>query len=277
MQKDEIERLSSLLDERNIRLMEREVELAERFEEISAQKEELTAAIEELTLVNNQLTEKNRELDQILYRASHDLIGPISSIEGILNIISNENIPANIKVYLTHIAHKNGQLREFMIALSTFARITQNVWSLENINVYQAVQSSIADLSYLPHFSSIDFRFDISPDMEIKIDRLVFVTVLKNLLSNAIVFRSRYNVDGCVSINIFNNKNEIKIEVEDDGEGISPSISAKIYDMFYRGSSNSVGLGMGLYMVKKIVQRMNGDIDWICNNGKTIFKVTLTL
>jgi signal transduction histidine kinase len=277
MQKIEIEHLNALIDERNIKLMEREVELAERIEEINAQKEELTAAIDELTFANQQLIDRNNELDQILYKTSHDLISPIISIDGVLKVIKNENIPEQLKVYLHHIEQKNNQMREIIFALNTLARINQNEWAIEKINVSELVNVSLQELSTLPNFYALKLEINIDARLIVEIDKLVLKTVIKNLISNAIIFRKKNQTDGFIKINITKSDSELKIEIIDNGEGILPTIFDKIDEIFYRGSSKSLGMGMGLYITKKIAQRMNGSLKWMCINHNTIFTVNLFL
>ena len=68
---------------------------------------------------------------------------------------------------------------------------------------------------------------------------------------------------------------DLSIEVVDDGEGISPAISNEIFNMFYRGSERSHGQGLGLYIVKSVVERMKGQIRWISKSGKTTFQIIL--
>ena len=93
MEEEEIKTLTELLNERTMALMARETDLADRKEEIEAQQEEITAAVEEVQAKNkvlvatlDQLQERNQELDEILYRFSHDLRSPVASILGILSL-----------------------------------------------------------------------------------------------------------------------------------------------------------------------------------------------
>ena len=67
------------------------------------------------------------------------------------------------------------------------------------------------------------------------------------------------------------------IQVHDDGEGVDPAIAHKIFDMFFRGSDKSHGIGLGLYIVKKAIDRLNGTINWGCTEGKSIFRIGLPL
>src|SRR5688572_16348727 len=133
VEQDETKRLSDLLDERTMALMERESDLADRMEEIEAQKEELTAAVEELSRQNikleyalDELRERNRELDQILYRASHDLRSPITSIVGILNVLEYEPLTDLQVECFAHIRDRSLQMDELLGSLSILAKTISN-------------------------------------------------------------------------------------------------------------------------------------------------------
>lgn len=100
----EIENLIKLLEDKNNYLQERERDLADKTEELLAQKDMLTAAIEEVMLKNDSLNktlmtlrDRNFEMDQILYRTSHDLRSPLSSIRGILELAKAEPQSASMK------------------------------------------------------------------------------------------------------------------------------------------------------------------------------------
>jgi signal transduction histidine kinase len=110
-----------MLEEKNLKLLERERDLAEKQEELQAQKEELTAAIEELVNKNNSLTDtliqlqkRNKELDLLLYRASHDLKTPVSSIQGLVNLMESEPITPEQKQLLEFIEQKTSQIHVVM-------------------------------------------------------------------------------------------------------------------------------------------------------------------
>lgn len=280
MEHDEIKRLSELLDQRTMALMERESDLADRMEEIEAQKEELTAAVEELERQNEklevaleELKERNRELDQILYRASHDLRSPITSIVGILNLLEYEPLTPILEGYFRHIRDKSVQMDELLKSLSILAKTISNDVHFSVVNLDQLVRTCIGDLKFSTNFSTVVIRTETDPQQEVVTDRLLVSIVVKNLLSNALTFRDP-GQEGSVVIRAAISPGGFHIEVEDDGEGIADSVRNHVFDMFYRGSERSTGSGLGLYIVKKVMNHLKGSIDFSSSAGITTFKAT---
>jgi len=278
---EEIQRLSALLDQRTMALMERESDLADRMEEIEAQKEELTAAVEELDSRNKmletaleELKERNQELDQILYRASHDLRSPITSIVGILNLLEHEPLSAVQKQCFGHIRDKSSQMDELLKSLSTLSKTISNDIHFSKVNLDLSIRSCINDLRYLSNFSSVAIRTEFNGPGEVTTDNLLTCIIVKNLLANALTFRDPAK-DGLIFIRSTVFDSYFEIEVIDNGEGISDDIKDKIFDMFYRGSELSTGSGLGLYIVRKIIDQLKGHIQFATGNGLTRFKVVL--
>lgn len=278
---EDIKRLSALLDERTMALMERESDLADRMEEIEAQQEELTAAVEEVESKNRmlesaleELKERNQELDQILYRASHDLRSPVTSIVGILNLLESEELNSFQKKCFEHIREQSSQMDELLKSLSTLSKAISNDIHYSRVHADLAIRSCVNDLRYLPNFDRVVIRTKVEGATEVITDKLLICIVLKNLLSNSLTFRDA-NREGLVQIHLTGYNDYFEIEVIDDGEGISDSVKEKIFDMFYRGSERSTGSGLGLYIVKKIVDQLSGHIQFTCNGGVTRFKVVL--
>jgi signal transduction histidine kinase len=277
----EIERLSTLLDQRTMTLMERESDLADRMEEIEAQKEELTAAVEELHNKNKilenaleDLKERNQELDQILYRTSHDLRSPMTSIVGILNILEYEPLSEIQKNCFGHIRDKSSQMDELLKSLSTLSKTISNDIHFSKVNLDLSIRSCINDLRYLPNFSSVVIRTETSRPCDVITDNLLVCIIIKNLVANSLTFRDPAK-EGVVLIHSIVSNSYFEIEITDDGEGISDSIKDKIFNMFYRGSELSTGSGLGFYIVRKIVDQLNGHIQFTSTEGFTRFKVVL--
>jgi signal transduction histidine kinase len=277
----EIIKLSTLLDQRTMALMERESDLADRMEEIDAQKEELTAAVEELHRRNKilevaleNLKERNQELDQILYRASHDLRSPVTSIVGILNVLEHEPLSEIQEKCFGHIRDKSTQMDELLKSLSTLAKTISNDIHFSRVNIETGIRSCVNDLRYLPNFSSVVIRIEHNGPGDVFTDALLVCIIIKNLLANALTFRDG-GKDGLIVIRSAVFDSYFEIEIIDDGEGISNSVKDRIFDMFYRGSERSTGSGLGLYIVRKIVDQLNGQLQFSTSNALTRFKVTL--
>jgi signal transduction histidine kinase len=281
VEQKEIQRLIALLDERTMALMERESDLADRMEELEAQKEELTAAVEELESKNKmlesaleKLKERNQELDQILYRASHDLRSPITSIVGILNLLEHEPLSVIQKKCFEHIRDKSSQMDELLKSLSTLAKTISNDIHFSKVSLDLAIRNCLNDLRYFPDFSSAVIRSETEGLHEVNTDRLLVCIIIKNLVTNSLTFRDP-SKDGMILIRSTGFDSYFEIEITDDGEGIADSIKDKIFDMFYRGSERSTGSGLGLYIVRKIVDQLKGHIQFTSGDGLTRFKVVL--
>ena len=260
--------------------MERESDLADRMEEIEAQKEELTAVVEELARQNlklettlEELTERNRELDQILYRASHDLRSPITSIMGILNILEYEPISETQAKCFAHIRDKSSQMDELLKSLSILAKTISNDVHFSIVNPDQLIRGCIADLKFTPNFSRVIIRTDTPPG-EVITDHLLLSIVVRNILSNALTFRDPKKA-GLIFIRSLVTETYFEIEVVDDGDGISEAAKIHIFDMFYRASERSTGSGLGLYIVRKVMNHLEGHIEFSSENNSTRFKIVL--
>jgi signal transduction histidine kinase len=281
MEDDRIARLQTMLDERTMALMARESDLADRSEEMDAQKEELSAAIEELQGKNNTLTEtlaqlkeRNQELDQILYRCSHDLKAPISSIVGLLNILNYGPLSEDQKTCVDHIQVKTSQMDELLRSLSALAKTTADDVHFDSFNINSLVKNCMEDFSSNPQSHYINLHCQSVGKEDAHSDRLLLSIVIKNLLANSLIFRQP-NVPGFIKIKTSVSDQFLEIEMEDDGEGIADSIKEHVFEMFYRGSERSNGSGLGLYIARKIVDQLAGTIDFISKAGSTTFKVKI--
>jgi signal transduction histidine kinase len=98
--------------------------------------------------------------------------------------------------------------------------------------------------------------------------------LLNNLVSNAIRYQNPKAEAPFVDIDVTTSDDEAIISVKDNGIGISSENQPKVYDMFYRVSQNSVGSGLGLYIVKETIDKLQGKIEMDSELGKgTIFNI----
>ena len=261
------------MNERTMKLMERESELADRFEELEAQKEELTAAVEELIDKNKLLAERNRELDQILYRASHDLGSPVASMVGVLSLLQLETVPENFKPYCEHFEKAIHQMQAVVKTLILLGQATSESFNPSVFQIQDIVEEEINQLNYLGNFSQLEFKKSFTGEGRLYADESQLRIILKCVLANAVIFRNTGK--GFVYVDVEVHPDQLNLRITDDGEGISAETGKKIFDMFYRGSEKSVGMGMGLYMVRKIVDRLRGSLMWQSGNGQTVFTISI--
>ena len=279
MNPEEVGQLVKLLEEKNNRLQERERELEERSEELMAQKEELTAAIEELIGKNESLNatlaklqERNFELDQILYRTSHDLRSPVTSMKGIMMLMKADQLTASSQEYSRHLETRIQQMDGLLNSLTTLARVMSDPLQVSSITVAHLLQEviSLSDADHPDAPADIQLRIQVD---SVSSDLGLLTAMLLELFNNARTFTA----NGKASVDVIwkSTATEWYLEVKDDGEGMPVEVQPKIFDMFYRGSERSKGNGLGLYIVRKALERLDGRIDFVSKPGETRFMIYL--
>ncbi|MCF8433682.1 MAG: ATP-binding protein, partial [Crocinitomicaceae bacterium] len=99
---------------------------------------------------------------------------------------------------------------------------------------------------------------------------------MKNLISNGIKYRRQSNEVSYVEVKLQSDSEHFYITISDNGEGIKAENQEKVFDMFYRASTTSAGTGLGLYICKDIILKLNGKMILVSEFGEgTVIKLTL--
>lgn len=252
--------------------------LAEINEELEAQKEELTAAIEELERQNKKLHDTNRllesrnmELDQLIYRTNHDLKSPITSIEGITNILKLELEGSKYDNLIQHIETN----------ISTFKGILHSIVSLSQ-NLRKEEDSSLLNLNDEIHRVVNKFKFlhskisvNCNTNIFINTDQTRLEEIMRAVITNAIDFKS-VNKKSWINIDANQLKEGCKISIIDNGIGMNKEVLNQCTEMFYRGSELSKGAGLGLYVTKRLVEVLHGELNIrSCEGSGTTIEILL--
>jgi signal transduction histidine kinase len=280
--RNDIDSLLAKLKEESRKLSEREQDIHEQAEELASQKEELTAAIEELMAKNrsleetlNQLRERNYELDQILYRTSHDLRSPLSSIKGILALLQLEPQSDVIRNYGKHIENQANEMDSLLRSLASLSKSILEDPKLDVIDLSRLIWQVVNEYRHLPGWKHVEVSVDVH-DTNFFSDVGLITIIFQSLFSNAFIFRDPGKT-GRLIIRTREQNDNWMAEIIDDGEGIETSIGPHIFDMFYRGSERSIGSGLGLYVAKKAVERLKGNISFHHEAGATCFTISVPL
>lgn len=281
MDTDDLRGLVSLLEQRNKLLAEKERELADRNEELSSQQEELTAAIEELNEKNKSLLvalenlqQRNSELDQILYRASHDLRTPVSSIVGLLGLLKSDGLKPSQLSTFQHLQQKTFQMQTLLDSLTMLAQASFDNINPKSVDVVSLVNEVKSGFSSFECYQNVDVLVNVPNDSNVIVDGRLLRIILTVLLSNAFTYRNP-TVRGKIAVSLSLDQHNMLLEISDDGEGIPQAIANRVFEMFYRGSERSTGSGLGLYILQRIVQRLDGNVSFASKPGATTFSVRL--
>ena len=208
-----------------------------------------------------ELQKKNAEIEQFTYSVSHDLRSPLVTINTFLGYLEQdlatndtEKIFQDI-LYIHNAADKMDRLLHELLELS---RIGRHESTPVIVSFRELIDEVLATLAGA--LSETQAVIEVS-DMDLMLngDRLRLGQIWQNLLENALKYRGDANIP---HINIWfeHRDNETLFYVRDNGIGIAPENGDKIFGMFEKLDLNSVGAGLGLSMVKSIVEMYDGRI-----------------
>jgi signal transduction histidine kinase len=234
------------------------------------QKKELVRANDEIKRINENLeglvaqrtkllAEANRELDIFLYRASHDLRSPVCSIIGLCNIAAHLS-HGESKDLIEKVVHTTAAMDRLLKKLSIISEINQpsNFSSITLLDMVESVQHQFEKVI---KSNQVKWKVDCPADMVIYSYPNLLQAILTNLMENALfysVLKNRGNA--IVEVTAALKNGQLVISVYDNGVGIDKAIIPRLYDMFFKGNENSKGNGLGLYIVYKSVQALEGNI-----------------
>lgn len=211
---------------------------------------------------NNLLEEKSEELNLFLYSASHDLKGPLKTIEGLCNIglyekdsdiEEGKELFKLIKKKLLNLESNIADLNTYTKIQDTSTEVTEiNFDTLHNAILERFVENNNYNNSTIQLKNELQKPF-ISDSFAVK-------SIYQNIFENALKYSSPER-DLILNITIEDLTSHIKINFKDNGVGIPEDIQPKIFNMFYRGNINSKNdTGLGLYIVKKALTKIGGAI-----------------
>ena len=232
----------------------------------------------DLERVNLSLKQVNDELDNFIYKTSHDIRGPLASLKGMCNVALMDVQDQLALDYLRKLDITAERLNSILTRLLIVNQINNSKIAVSRID-FPRIISEIMLLEKkkgLPQKIEIRRRIATGADMEIQSDKELVRIVLENLIDNAIKFYDESeHVKSFVEIDIApTGDGSVKARVIDNGIGISESNPGKLFQMFFRASERSEIGGIGLYIVKTATAKIGGKVGLLTTpDGYTEFYV----
>ena len=225
-----------------------------------------------------KLKKANKQLDSFLYSTSHDLRAPIASVLGLTNLAKMELRDETSLKYFEMIESRIKKM-DFVIAdILQLARTTKAELKIEQIDFNKLLQEVITDVKFNKGAKAINLRYTPNASFVLFSDYTQLKIILGNLVGNAVKYHSVEQVDPFIAVRFISKQEEIIIEIEDNGTGIAKQYQKKIFNMFFRATTQSEGTGLGLYIVAEAVAKLQGKIVVQAEVGKgSIFTITLPL
>lgn len=278
----------------NKKLIDKNTETANQNRQLTNQKEKiavlnlnLNSKVEERTQelersIEN-LAEVKHELDTFMYRASHDLRAPLVRLEGLSNLLkmSTKGLEDDSNMQLIYEVHTYIEL--FDATLKQMDTMLRRLMQLHDLIEEELFFTEIEDLqlfveeaktaAYDYAHNGISIKAKTESYAPLITDKKWLRLIIINLLRNSLIY---HNINDKPAIELFIKVEDqhILIEVTDNGEGIPADLLGSIFNMFVRSSERSIGSGLGLYLVKKAINKLEGNI--FCNSTlftKTTFSV----
>ncbi|HEY4496709.1 MAG TPA: ATP-binding protein [Candidatus Paceibacterota bacterium] len=224
--------------------------------------------------------------------ASHQLRTPLSAVKWYSEMLlagDAGEITETQKRYLDEVYNSNERMIELVGALLDVSRLELGTFSVEpeNILITDIAEDLIKENEHLIDKKNIKFKTDFDKDLApAMLDKKLIGIIIQNLLSNALKYTPN---GGSVSLDIKlvaivnkkieKGKDQILIKVSDSGYGIPKSQQSKIFTKLFRAdnvrSKDTEGTGLGLYIVKSILETAGGDIwfDSVENEGSTFYVI----
>jgi PAS domain S-box-containing protein len=212
-----------------------------------------------LNETNDILTKLNRELDSFIYRSSHDMRAPLTSVLGLVDLFQSEEDENDREEYVQLIGRSVQKLDQLLVNIAHYAKNKKLEIRHEKIYFDSMTRELVDGLRFSKNAQDIDFQVVVEQNHDFFGDEERLRSVIGNLLSNAIRYRS-YRGGAFVKTTVEVSAHQAIISVTDNGIGIDSEYQAKIFDMFFKASSQSAGSGLGLYIVKETVSVMQGTI-----------------
>ncbi len=214
-----------------------------------------------------RLIEENKTIISTL---SHDIKTPIASIKLASDCLKNEKLDQNTKArYLNIINDKVLEVTNLSDDL-----FMHSLTSMDKLIVKKEVLNLNESITHILNTFNLEYQISIEstiPNVNIYIEQKRLTQIFNNVLEN-----SKKYANGKVWISFEVIENYLKIYIKDDGEGIRPEDISFIFNKFYKGNSNAEGAGLGLYIVKYILESIDGDIT-VKNSNGALFTLTFPL
>lgn len=224
---------------------------------------------------NNALSNANKELDRIAYGVSHDLRAPINSMLGLVNLARKEQDEEKIKTYLEMMSMTLDKQERFIKEMITLSKENRQVVKKEIVELYYLVEQVINSHKHMPAATGIKFYMHIGVH-RVFTDPHRLEIILNNLVSNAIKYHDQTKEEKFIEINTSSEKDKIRIDVVDNGMGIESKDKSRIFEMYYMSKDREKGTGLGLYLVKEALQKLEGEIEVKSEKGEgSTFSVIL--
>ena len=275
--KAEIEAQKENLEKKNKQLAEAQITIENKNRELENINYDLDNKVKERTYEldksNRELEKAVKDLDQFIYKTSHDLRGPIATMQGIINIGIIESTDQKSKGYFETLHKVSNNLNHVLSRLIEVHETYQKKPELEFINPRKEIMEMTNKISRIIVDPDITIITELQANGQWFSDKLLFATIIENMLKNALLYKDRG--ESIIKVSAEYREKDLVLTFEDNGFGIQPGYEDKVFDIFFKGYPKPGGTGLEVYTAKIAVEKLNGEIILKRPNKNTIYQIIL--
>lgn len=259
------------------------------YEEIKRQNQQLLEITDELRIknleadeqlaqikdLNNQLNKNNKELEDFASTLSHDLRSPISNLKMLVSIIENTKSGEKKDEYTKEFKSQIFRLDEMILGLAEIIDLKNTTSNTANSVLFEDILNVvIAELNKEIQGSQAKIDYDFHRRTSIRYFEVYLHSILMNLISNAIKYRAPER-NPVIHISTTTEGDKVVLLVQDNGTGMDlKKIGEDLFKPFKRFNQNVAGRGIGLHLIKGMVEKNGGHIEVSSRTGEgTCFRI----
>ena len=246
------------------------VKLAEEGIEIEAGQEQKDS--------RDYLERKNEELNAFFHRVSHDLKGPITSLISLDAIYRDDVKDENILKFMDMSLGQVFRINHILDELIKLTRLDHMEEAIQEINFEEIIDGCLSSAKSLPNFDKVKVEVEVESGIKYSGYWALINTIIQNLIENGVQYARVDQPNPFLKMSITSVNGNVKIVADDNGIGMNKDAGKTIFEMFFRTNRQVVASGLGLYILNKAVEKLNGtvELESEIETGST-FTVTLPL
>lgn len=227
-------------------------------------------AEESLKRQNQELMKINSELDSFVYRVSHNLRSPLTSVLGLIQITRLGNLTEDeLSNYLSLMEKSILRLDSTIKDILDYSQNTRKEIEVKEVDLEKLAQETVNQFRYYEGFAKAEISIQVDNGVPFYSDPFRVNVILGSLVSNAVKFvdlttKPKPHIDIVSRID----KEKALIKVEDNGVGIEKENIGRVFEMFFKTSQKGAGAGLGLYIVKEAVEKLGGTVSLVSERGR---------
>ena len=199
------------------------------------------------------------ELERFVYSVSHDIRAPLMSVLGLIQLIRLE--PAAATTYVDLMEQSVHRLDTFIRNIIDHYKNLRTDNAIKQVDIDQLLNLVVDSHRQMAENMKVSVEIQVMQEAVLYSDEFRLNLIISNLLSNAIKYHRAAEPNSIVIIAVHVDLAEAVITIDDNGRGIPDKHLASIFNIFYRISGDNAGSGLGLYLVKETVTKMNGSVE----------------